>query len=423
MRFTGQVRLPEIDHPGVPATILVEDDQVEVFLEGESLGRWSLNDVHASRLVSAAFSIALAGEEITFIADEPVDFAYKGVDHMAEVWARYRSMTVPRRVVAVGRSRRGTLPSRIEELRQAMLQNLETAGKRAPRLVPVEAVVEPPAPVQVSVTDRLAGIGTVISTDDLPDDVPMVEDEGAPPAPPRTVPPTQRVPTAPPPPRLRPGAGLFALRKDRGVDPVTPGPDLPEPPEPPEPPRTEAPPLERPPLFAEPPLQDAPLLRDEPLPIPEPLVRDVSPPPAGRDEPLAVPPPLAVPEPVEAPEAAQPLAPESGPAELPTSPEVPELVKELLGTSSDEGGEDGARDLVVDLGHYEAGRAAEAVEPDPGAGDAESVERSGLLGSVRSAFARNKVIHEHEFVEAPGGIGIVRQICAECGYISIGVSD
>jgi hypothetical protein len=29
----------------------------------------------------------------------------------------------------------------------------------------------------------------------------------------------------------------------------------------------------------------------------------------------------------------------------------------------------------------------------------------------------------HEFVEAPGGIGIVRQICAECGYISIGVTD
>jgi hypothetical protein len=50
-------------------------------------------------------------------------------------------------------------------------------------------------------------------------------------------------------------------------------------------------------------------------------------------------------------------------------------------------------------------------------------ERGGLLGAVRSAFARNRVSHQHEFVEAPGGIGIVRQICAECGYISIGVND
>jgi hypothetical protein len=52
-------------------------------------------------------------------------------------------------------------------------------------------------------------------------------------------------------------------------------------------------------------------------------------------------------------------------------------------------------------------------------------ERSGLFGAVRSAFARNRGggPHEHQFVEAPGGIGIVRQICADCGYISIGVSD
>ena len=133
MKFTGQVRVPEVDHPGVPATIVVEEGQTEVFLEGESLGRWSLFDVRAARLVSSAFSLSLDGEEITFIADEPVDFAYKGVDHMAGVWARYKSMTIPRRVVAVGRSRRGTIPSRIPELREAMLLNLQTAGRGASR--------------------------------------------------------------------------------------------------------------------------------------------------------------------------------------------------------------------------------------------------------------------------------------------------
>ncbi len=96
MKFTGQVRIPEVDHPGVPATIVVEGDQTEVFLEGESLGRWSLFDVHASRLVSSVFSLSLAGEEITFVADEPVDFAYKGVDYMAEAWARFKSMSFAR---------------------------------------------------------------------------------------------------------------------------------------------------------------------------------------------------------------------------------------------------------------------------------------------------------------------------------------
>ena len=97
MRFSGQVRVPEIDHPGVPAIFLIEDGQAEILLEGESLGRWSLFDVHASRLVSSAFSVKLGDDEITFIADEPMDFAYKGVEHMATEWARYKTMTLPRR--------------------------------------------------------------------------------------------------------------------------------------------------------------------------------------------------------------------------------------------------------------------------------------------------------------------------------------
>ena len=50
-------------------------------------------------------------------------------------------------------------------------------------------------------------------------------------------------------------------------------------------------------------------------------------------------------------------------------------------------------------------------------------DKAGIFGAVRSAFVRNKTTHQHEFVEAPGGIGIVRQICAECGYVSIGVND
>jgi hypothetical protein len=106
---------------------------------------------------------------------------------------------------------------------------------------------------------------------------------------------------------------------------------------------------------------------------------------------------------------------------------------------------DGSRhEVVVDLGHFESGHEDDGSEEDEGdEGDFESsadpgsivkepvlagapvasTERGGLLGAVRSAFARNRGSHEHEFVEAPGGIGIVRQICAECGYISIGVTD
>ena len=164
MRFTGQIRVPEVDHPGVPATFVVDDNKAEVLLEGESLGRWSLFDVHVNRLVSIAFQVDLAGEEITFIADEPVDFAYKGVEHMAEVWARYKTMTAPRRVVAVKRSRKGTTSSRIQEFKDAMVENLRIEGTRGvapsrlagePTVTPVTAFVAETALVE---TERKAEV-------------------------------------------------------------------------------------------------------------------------------------------------------------------------------------------------------------------------------------------------------------------------
>jgi hypothetical protein len=140
LKFGGQVRIPEIDHPGIPAAVLVEDEQVEIVLDGESLGRWSLYDVRARRLISSAFQLELDGEEITFLADEPIDFAYRGVERMAEVWARFKTMRAPRRGVAVRRSRSGTKPSRIQELRDAMEANLKV---QAPSLRSERPVYEP----------------------------------------------------------------------------------------------------------------------------------------------------------------------------------------------------------------------------------------------------------------------------------------
>jgi hypothetical protein len=446
VKFTGQVRVPEIDHPGVPATILIEDDQAEVFLDGESLGRWSLFDVQASRLVSSAFSLSLHGEEITFIADEPVDFAYKGVDHMAESWARYKSMSVPRRVVAVGRSRRGTVPSRIGELRAAMLQNLEAAGQDVPTLAPIETVgrfVSEPATVAttVEVEPNRARVPHPFRR-------PLVEEMA----------PTADEPAAPPPRSpLRPGAGLLGTRVARPEEPAPePDPDpVFAPPQTAEP--SEGSPSEGWPSVASPSLSSP---WDEPVGVEESVAStptDIE--ERGSDH--------DVPE-IEEARPAQTEAPRfdesrfdrsrfdrsrfdrsqldeseldesqfEEPAEVspPAANVVPELVKELLSTSSDEGDDEGARDLVVDLGQYEARRRGEGTapeapptptlprEPAMATVSTDAPERSGLLGAVRSAFARSKVTHEHQFVEAPGGIGIVRQICAECGYISIGLSD
>jgi len=438
VKFTGQVRIPEVDHPGVPATIVVEGDQTEVFLEGETLGRWSLFDVHASRLVSSAFSLSLGAEEITFIADEPVDFAYKGVDHMAEAWARFKSMSLPRRMIAVGRSRRGTVSSRISELREAMLSNLESVGRPAARLVPIESVGQV-TPEPASWTKRIGAYSTVpeplddeeagvkprraaatfapkvevVSADDqiaaIFEPAPLIDDDA--PALTIDVEPIEGRAPGSGTPRLRPGPGLIPRPAS------TPADDL----EVFAPPPARGPladsPWDEPPMDAEPPHDDMPsdgseeyYEDDTPVEAPEPA-------PATGMEPGV--------EPVDGP----------GPEEQPAvaAMDADEESEPPLGRE-----EGGKHEVVVDLGHLESddeeqggGDDIESPE-DPGSRLKEPVlagapvtppERSGLLGAVRSAFARNRVAHEHEFVEAPGGIGIVRQICAECGYISIGVTD
>jgi hypothetical protein len=92
---------------------------------------------------------------------------------------------------------------------------------------------------------------------------------------------------------------------------------------------------------------------------------------------------------------------------------------------------------VVDLGAFEDPADEEPVHPTPDSVRGKSVStdedsqpelatasaRGGIMGAVRSAFVRNRVEHTHEYVEAPGGLGIKRQICAECGHISIGLSQ
>jgi hypothetical protein len=449
VRFTGQVRVPEVDHPGIPATIVVEDGLAEVLLEGESLGRWSLYDVQAARLVSSAFSISLDGEELTFIADEPVDFAYKGVEHMAGVWARYKAMSIPRRAVAVGRSRRGTTPSRIPELREAMMSNLRSdptafmppspavgAAAPEPQTSPwakrLEAYSNVPPPIadadEIEDTEAVAERQTADQLEPIETEAVPTEQAAVVPTESETVVPTEPDEPAPPP-RMRPGPGLIPRQVTR-IAPV--------------PSSLSDEPLdwetawEEPPIFEESyeePPSDANLVlvedepeRDEPQAVGEEAMEPIE------ERVDAV---MGIEEPVED----DPAQEDPGGS----SEDDPEAVV------SEEPAHSAARDeigvpneVVLDLGDLEADQrvsnpaavavadhshpGGEMLEPDlellfAGASMPES-ERGGLFGAVRSAFTRNRGgVHEHEFVEAPGGIGIVRQICAECGYISIGVSD
>jgi len=455
VKFAGQLKFPDLDHPGLPVVFLVEDNHASILLDGESLGRWALFDVEATRLVAKAFQVHLGGEEITFVAEEPIDFAYKGVEHMAQTWAKAKALSMPRRSVVVRKARRDTQPSRLSELRAAVIENLEAppapqevrkpAGTVAERIAAArEAVEEARAPSPAS-----PGIPTEVEVVDVPAKVRLIPGPGlvgslqAPSEP--SAKPTEE-------PNIEVVEEPVAEVEEMVEVPVAEVEEVVEVPVAEVEEMVEEPVAEVEEMVEEPvaevdevveePVVEVDEVVEEPVPVIEAWLdkgeqmaeetevltpwfagAEDSEETRGSDDPIEW---QYQPEP-----PTEPVEPAAASAE--DDEELEELsgeVKELIGTpaGSDEG-------LFVDLGRYEEVRDASSDDDDdipPGEGqpaEREPVlvgttqEKSGLLGAVRSAFVRSKAPHEHEFVDAPGGMGLTRQICADCGHISIRSDD
>ncbi len=489
MKFTGQLKIPDLDAPGVPAAVHIDDNQTEIMVQGESLGRWSLVDVRAERLVASAFSLKLDDEEVTFIADEPTDFAYRGVEHMANVWARYKTMTLPRRTVASARSRKGTKVSRISDLRTAIEETIagETVSAPSQGKVPGETAVAPPPTRAASdlsspAKEQSTPVWEPGPAEDelpeaaLPDSItehvePAESVESHPAAEPEPTPTPSEPPTVDPQsvpgrhevvqaPTEIPVHPVQADEPGAGVLPET-RPEFEEPPaatvEPAEPEsvfkdtvpwataqtsssQRESVPLE--PAEPDTPEQDlgepAGRLPDSETTGPAtealPSVSPISQPPAAAGTGEAEVPKMPEPEPASAVPWIDPSANAEPPVEdSPVQEQVEVHKREPESTFSNEStpGADGEPEdrepkYVVDLGAFED---RGVTPPDDGQhDDAEPAlagvkEKAGLMGAVRSAFVRNREEHTHDYVQAPGGLGIVRQICTECGHISIGVAE
>jgi hypothetical protein len=404
VKFTGELKFPDIDHPGVPVSFLIEESQAELVVDGESLGRWSLFDIHARRLVASAFQIDLEGTEVTFVADDPIDFAYRGVEHMAGAWAGMKSKRMPTRSVAVRRSRRGTTPSRIEDLKAAMQSNLEGQG---PRQIAGE-VAMPEVRAASAAEDVEERIGVYESPADWDrrdpaGKIPVVGGQH------------QAPPAAPSPPEaLTPSDEALALERERQelaeerarldeerrlaeqreVD------------------RIEAFRLEMSRLAAE--REELQRQLDEvssPASMPAVSVPESVAPPGPEPEPAAdlEPESVAPPEPELEPVAdlePEPVSDvEPGDAETPP-PDVLDL-KDLERPAAEP--EPVASPPLTKV---------PVTQPEPAmAGTGK--DRSGLMGAVRAAFKTGAREHQHQFIEAPGGLGITRYVCEECGYVSI----
>lgn len=88
MLFKGRLRLPSDPGEGIPIDLELEDVILSLVSEGEDFGEWRLDKVEIKRLFSNQFALLLDGEEMVFVADDALGFAYDGLTFVEDVTGR-----------------------------------------------------------------------------------------------------------------------------------------------------------------------------------------------------------------------------------------------------------------------------------------------------------------------------------------------
>lgn len=155
MQFKGRLRAPGDVSEGVAVDLRLDDIFLELNSQDMTLGRWRMDDVEAERVQSNHFHLTIAGEQMQFLADDALAFAYEGLDVIEQIGSRLRK----KRRGLLG-LRRGTheSPRAEEDLNEAeqpasvtgspiSLEAVEEASPPAPAIKPVRVLEEPvPAP-------------------------------------------------------------------------------------------------------------------------------------------------------------------------------------------------------------------------------------------------------------------------------------
>jgi hypothetical protein len=86
--FKGRLRLPSDPGEGIPIDLELEDVILSLVSEGEDFGEWRLDNVEIKRLFSNQFALLLDGEEMVFVANDALGFAYDGLSFVEEFTGR-----------------------------------------------------------------------------------------------------------------------------------------------------------------------------------------------------------------------------------------------------------------------------------------------------------------------------------------------
>ena len=414
MQFKGSVRAPGDKDPGVRVVLDIDEYHLEIRRDSELIGRYYLADVEVARDIAERFILFLGDDEVEFLADDALQFAYGGVTAMQDGW-----------LSAQKRKRRH---------RRAA----EDAARRKDGERPVEAEAQAARPVYVSDSDTIRSRRRQVAGN-APDP--------ATPEPTVTAPPGAPIIQAPPEKRadrrerkevaaakVTPPvevAGTSPPAKEEAPVPPIPVAKSPQTPEPIAPAKPAA--AGRRSRGGKAPASVASRLGDSSSNDHEAVMG------ASRTEPADVVP--AAPGPA----AAVPAAPESVAAA--TELEVP--VDTSLAARRRKITDDAKPKGLGDLGRVRvpepvAGRTARDSRTEARAtlvettrakvavdgedvrfaqqGHHPSETSTGLLSKLRRQ-PKLPDNHVHKFKESGSSVGLIRRVCTECAYVSIGSDD
>jgi hypothetical protein len=373
-------------------------------------------------VVANQFELDLHGESVTFLADDPVNFAYGAVQGMAEGWARYRSMNPISRKRAVALARRNSEPSRLADARRVfvaagarLLEETQPEDELDPVAVTPEAH-DPVEPMAATVEVAPAEPRETVETVETETSPPLADPVTSPT--PEEEPTEAELPAAPdavvtvdePTPPARVVAGKLPRLNTFPAPKPAPAEAIPDetrdPVEPPHAPRRSR---RHRHVATHPDHKEAAVATEVTIETDQPEVIELETSDAEVPETAAGPVEVSFPKQPEAAAAAPPdLAPGIGEEETArvrpvsrTAWRAPDAAPEAPDPETP-----AARPIVGPFkdGHHPA-------------------ETTGLRASVKSIFGRSKQDHEHTFVESTTTVGLTRRVCLECGHVSIGLSD
>ena len=116
MQFKGSVRAPGDKDPGVRVVLEIDEYHLEIRRDSELIGRYYLADVEVARDIAERFILFLGDDEVEFLADDALQFAYGGVTAMQDGWlsAQKRKRRHRRAAEDAARRKDGERPMEIE---------------------------------------------------------------------------------------------------------------------------------------------------------------------------------------------------------------------------------------------------------------------------------------------------------------------